>query len=123
MIGTDLRTVLTSNPGFSAVAGSAVYPLRVPQGKALPAVTYQIISNTPSECKEGVSISDTLRVQINVFAERYETMETITAAIRQTLDHYEGPEFYSRYQSETDLFDNQAETYNKAIDFSITVNR
>lgn len=38
---------LTSHPGWSALAGTRAYPVELPQGAALPATVYQLISDPP----------------------------------------------------------------------------
>lgn len=127
MIGTVIKKVLTENAAVSALIGSAVYPVRVPQSKPFPAVTYQIISTTPSRCKGGVSKSDKIRVQLNIFSEKYEQMEAVAAAVREVLDGLKdtvlGIEFRATYESETDLHEDAAKVYHKATDYTFTVNR
>jgi hypothetical protein len=127
MIGTIIRGILLGNAGFTGLAGSSVYPLRVPQGKPLPAVTYQRISTSPTDCKESVSALDNLRVQLTVFSEQYEELEGISHAVRAALDGYTGTVLQTnvtgKFLNETDLFDNNAEIYHRAIDFNFTINR
>lgn len=126
MIGTAIRKLLIDNPDFAAIAGTGVYPVRVAQTKPLPAVAYQIISNTPTNCKEGSSGLDRMRVQVNIYSERYEQQEQLAAIVRQILDGYSGPLSGITdiaYQTETDLHEDAAEVYYKAQDYTITIKR
>lgn len=127
MIGAAIRKILTDNPDFTAIAGTSVYPLRVPQSKTFPAVTYQIISNSPTYCKQGDVGLDRKRIQINIFAKHYDQQEALAGIIRTSLSGYSGLIMGSdilaiKYETETDLFENGAETYFKTQDFTITIN-
>src|SRR5690606_23716432 len=119
------RKLLIDNPDFTAVAGTGAYPLRVAQSKPLPAVAYQSISNSPTNCKEGVSGLDSVRVQLNIYSERYEQQEQLAAIVRQTLDGYSGQLSGITditFQTEADLHDVAAEIYFKAQDYTIAIN-
>ena len=126
MIGKAIYKILTDTPEFTAIAGNRVYPLRVAQGVALPAVAYQTISNSPTNCKEGDAGLDQKRVQLNIYAERYEQQEQLAGIIRQTLSGFSGTVSGTEiaditYQTETDLHENAAEIYFKAQDYTITI--
>ena len=128
MIGTVVKKILIDFPAFSAIAGTAVYPLRIAQGITFPAVTYQIISSTPAKCKGEKSKADKIRMQISAFSKIYDQQEQLTAAIRDALDGFKGTVLGLSiasidYENETDRHDDEATVFFKAIDFTITINR
>ena len=128
MIGEVIFQLLTSNPEFSALAGDRVYPLRIAQSVALPAVAYQTISNVPTHCKEGDARQDAKRVQLNIYALDYDQQEALAEVCRSILGDFsgniEGNEVANiTYQTETDLHDDAAEIFFKAQDYIITINR
>lgn len=128
MIGDAIYTILTGVPEFTALAGDRVYPLRVAQSVDLPAVAYQTISNSPTNCKEGDAGLDRKRLQINIYAERYSHQEALAAIIREALSNttgaIEGVDIADiTYETETDLYENTAEIYFKTQDYTITINR
>lgn len=128
MIGKAIYSILTSNPDFTAIVGNRVYPLVIAQGEPMPAVTYQKISNTPTQCKEGVSGLDRFRVQINIYAEKYPDQEALGGIIRDALDNFSGTVSGSQianitYETETDLHDDAADIFFLEQDYTITINR
>lgn len=128
MIGKALYSILTSNPDFAAIAGNRVYPLRVAQGVALPAVAYQKISNTPTKCKESNSGLDRFRVQINIYADKYQQQEQLGGIIRAALDNFSGTVSGEHiasitYETETDLHDDAAEIFFLEQDYTITIKK
>src|SRR5687767_13927197 len=128
MIGKAIYSILTGNPDFVALVGNRVYPLKIEQGEALPAVTYQKISNTPSPCKDAVSGVDRFRVQINIYAEKYSQQEQLGGIIRTALDNFKGTVSGSEitniaYETETDLPNDEASLFFLEQDYIITINR
>lgn len=121
MIGEALYHILTNTPAFTAIAGNKVFPLRVAQGVALPAVTYQKISGGQNACRS--EQMKPYRVQLSVFSARYEQQEAIAAAIREALDGYQDSELSAEFLTETDLYEEGAEVYHLAIDYNITIKK
>jgi hypothetical protein len=44
MTESELRMLLLGQPALAALLGERVYPVTLPQGATLPAITYQVIS-------------------------------------------------------------------------------
>ncbi|MBN1807185.1 MAG: DUF3168 domain-containing protein [Sedimentisphaerales bacterium] len=90
MIEKALHYILVNNSAVTALVGSGIYPNKIPQGAAVPAITYQQIS--------GVRFHDMLeaagmvkaRYQFNCWAAGYAKTREIAEAVRLALDNYSG---------------------------------
>lgn len=89
-VGQIIYGILSVNAGVSALVSTRIYPDNVPQNVVFPYVTFQLLQTQPLDTKEGVSPLDTLLVQIDCYAQNYDTAQSITAAIRTALDRYTG---------------------------------
>lgn len=128
MIEQAFRGLLAANTGLSALVGAKIYPLVVPQNTAYPAVVYQVISKIPnSEPCQGEQHSENVqqaRMQVSIYAEKYEQIVAIDEAIRSALDYYKGTvgtvQISSlRFLSARDLYAQEALVYHRAIDYRI----
>lgn len=92
-IKSDLVAHLKADGPLTAVIGQRVYahmPNGLPQGKDLPALTYQQISGMPAFAYEGRLSASRDRFQFNAFARSpLEAEAAITAAIA-ALDSFPG---------------------------------
>lgn len=108
-----LRSLLVAAPSVTALVQQRVYPLRIAQGVALPAVAYQQISLVPGRC-DGY---DRLRYQVSLFASSYAQLSALAAATRAALHGYEIGEIYCELDQEIDQFDEAGSTYFRTQDF------
>jgi|SRR5579875_3317747 len=92
MVGTELFTVLSGSPTVSALAGTRIYPARLPTDPTLPAATFKFAggSNTPTMDTPGKQRS---RLQIDCIGETYADAVNLRAAIAKTLGGYRSAEF------------------------------
>ena len=61
----ELVAHLKSLSAVSAIVGTKIYPIIVPQGMYYPAVVYQVIGNTPENVADGTTGTFTMRVRIS----------------------------------------------------------
>lgn len=85
-IKSTLLLVLISDPDVSALAGSRVYPMRLPQLGLLPAMTYQLISNNPVSSIDGDSGLDNVRMQITCWAKTSYQAIALSLAARRAIE-------------------------------------
>lgn len=127
MTGKAIHRILTDFPALSTLIDSRVYPLKRPQNKPLPAVTYQEISAAGDQfCAGSVSLIDTVRMQIDSYAKSYDELRQIDAQIRKALDMrygiYEGVIIRMiRYESGRDLYEEDERIYHRSSDYIIQV--
>jgi hypothetical protein len=98
-----------------------VYPVQAPQGTARPYLNYQLISAGPeagssAHCRLG----DVARVQLSVFADDYETLTILAAAIRAVLDYAEPePGVYLTLDNQQDHFEANALCLFRSLDYVV----
>ena len=85
MIQAQIFTALTGSADVIAIAGSRVYPVRLPREAVLPAVVYQVPSIEPVSSMSGDSGIDNNTVAIVCWAKEYATAHELAYAVRNAL--------------------------------------
>ena len=95
-IGKYIYSVLAADAGVSALVGTRIYPVMIPQTSAFPAIVY-IVSTTPKDKqkdkvsdKDIESVSFTFLADYQQGADAYTKTTGIDAAVRTALDFVEG---------------------------------
>ncbi|RMD51893.1 DUF3168 domain-containing protein [Candidatus Parcubacteria bacterium] len=119
-----LYNKLKNDAGINALVSGRVYPLRLPQQPTLPAITYQRISTVRLQQLGGVTNNARVRFQIDSFAETFNEIKDIAAAIRAALDGFKGTlSSDTVYRiislSENDLYENEADIYRNSQDYEV----
>lgn len=86
MIEKSIFAQLYAHPGLNALVADRVYPVVLPQGVTLPALTYQVISDVPESDLDGDSDLRNLRVQVYGWSEGYAECKNIALQIRAAMD-------------------------------------
>jgi hypothetical protein len=120
-IEEGIVTFLKSDAPLTAVIGSRVYPMRLPQGETLPAVTYQRISSPPRSSHDGASTLKNPRFQFKSWGETYADARTVADLLKAALDGYVGLMGTVAVQNtiimnDLDYNDPQTETYQGVVD-------
>ena len=89
-IGKAIYGLLSGASSVTDIVGSRIYPVSVPQFAEFPFVVYTTTDTEPSMTKDGSSPLDVITVQIDMYANDFDTNTTLAGAIRSTLDFYEG---------------------------------
>lgn len=89
-LGAAIRTILTADATLTGLVSSRIYPDMPPQGTTYPCIVYMIIATDPTNTKEGVSQLDNVRLDVNIYAENYDSGVTIAERVRTLLDGYSG---------------------------------
>lgn len=79
-IGETIFSTLTGDAAVSAIVGTRVYPLVIPQGGDLPAVTYQRIYGAPINDLAGAGELVRARVQVDCWATTYASVRALADA-------------------------------------------
>lgn len=84
-------SILSSNAAVGALIGSGdacrLYPTLIPQGAAMPAAAYQIVSGVPDGVMNGAPVADAVRVQISAFADDdYDAARALSEAIERAFE-------------------------------------
>ena len=87
---TDVVAFLLADATLAGLIGNRLDPFVLEQGGALPAMTYQVVSNQRQHAfGAAVGIAFT-RVQFDVYCADYDVLLAITEALRKRLDAYQG---------------------------------
>jgi len=124
--GKVIYTLLSTNSPVTAVVSTRIFPDRASQGAPNPCIIYQDISNAPTDTKDGVSTLDVRRFQIDVYSETRAEAETVNGLIRTALDRQSGTIAGINvdkviYDSESDFFDDIAQSYRVMSEYRIRV--
>lgn len=82
--------LLTSDSTFVGFVATRIYPDYAPQSVTMPYAVVSVISVNPTDTKDGASKLDTIDVQLDIYANNYDTGLSIADAARSALDRYSG---------------------------------
>lgn len=120
MIEETLFTRLSTFAGLTALVGTRIYPLIMPQGVVHPAVTYQRISSTRESCMvddDGIVRS---RFQVSVWANTFASARAIIDQVRQALQRWSTTGVQDTFiLAEYDLYDEEALIFGVALDAEV----
>jgi hypothetical protein len=85
MIQDQIYSALVESSAVTAIAGSRIYPLRLPRDASLPAVVYFVPTTDAVNSLSGDSGVDNNSVQISSWARDYKTAHTLATAVRAAL--------------------------------------
>lgn len=89
-IEKDIHYRLSNDADVSPLVGSRVYPMKLPQGWTLPAITYQRISGERAHCLGGPSGRARPRFQIDCWDDDYEDVKDLANKVRLCMDGFKG---------------------------------
>lgn len=124
--------ILSNNSALTAVVGSRINPLRLPQGSAFPAITIHLISNVPHMSKSGPSKTDFARVQVDVYGTTYQSAYQTAELVRTALQVTTPGTFNAvtvqviEYDGEIEMVEDQAGfagVYHVSQDYIVNYNR
>lgn len=127
MIGAYIYSKLSADATVQSYVGTRIYPLNANQATDRPHITYQVLSNTPSDTKDGVSRLDEVLVQITVYDQSYDNAHACSTAVRNVLDRSSGTVGTLSVQStqftgQREMFDAASLISGTSIDFVFRIN-
>lgn len=96
-ISTVLFDLLSQDSATSAIVGTNIRPVILPQSAGFPAVIYHTLSIDPNSTKSGVSTNDVFNIQLDIYAKAYDVAEDLALAIRNKLDRHTDTNIKSAY--------------------------
>jgi hypothetical protein len=118
---------LTSDPGVESLVDDRVYPMRVPEGAILPAISYGRTSATRTYTYD--SFEDTnafvrVRMQFNCWSSKAEEAMQVGEAVLLALSGYDGELSGQLVASafnvlEQDMYEGETKMYRRMLDFMI----
>lgn len=82
--------VLENDADVSAIIGDRIFPLVIPQEKALPAITYERVDTDPNDTKSGASTLDGDLIDLDLWGKDFAVLKDLAKKIRTTLDRFSG---------------------------------
>jgi len=84
-VGACINRMLLNDSDVSRLVGTRIYPERAPEGAAAPFIVYSVVSNQPSDTKNGTPIDE---AQLEVFsvAKTYADTNSLADFVRTALD-------------------------------------
>lgn len=119
-----IYNILSNTTAITDIVSTRIYPSTIPQGEILPAVTFQRITNSPEDSKDGVSTLDVITVDVDSFGKTLSELKTLTEAIRTALDRFSGTRVgividSIRFVTDRDVYEQSKEVYHINQEFSI----
>lgn len=112
----QIYTVLTADPTVSGLVGTRIYPLLMPQGVTLPALSYQRVATAPHDDLEGTQNHEWVRIQIDVWDADYAGAKTLADAVHAAL---QVTPVYAQLLMELDDYDSDLKLYRVILDFNV----
>ena len=117
---SSLRAALLAAPAVSALVGTRVYPMLLPQNPTLPAIVFQRISAVPDHLLGEQGWRAPCRVQLSLWAATYDAMRTLTIAVEAALRGYSGSGLrLVRLLNLTDDYEPETKLYRMIADFRV----
>jgi hypothetical protein len=86
MIESKVIALLLANTAIAAIVGTRVYPVDLPQGAALPAISVLRISGSQLYAGDGPVGLDNARIQVECWAGTYTTSKALPSLVRVAAD-------------------------------------
>lgn len=112
-----LRT-LREDAGLSALFGSKVFALVIPQGTKLPCITFQRIGGMPANTLSGHSGLEEIDLQIDVWARDYDEAKAVAKAVRAAMPP-SGPQFSAHLIEDQDLYEDGTNYFRVSMEYKV----
>jgi len=89
MIEKGLFTLLSTDPAISGMIGTRIYPLLLPTGAVMPAMTYQVVGGAGDPTFETSGLIK-LRMQFSCWGDKYSDAAQLRKALVKLLNGYGG---------------------------------
>lgn len=89
-IGDAIYNILSNDSGVTNLVSTRIYPNQIAQGVEFPVIRYNVISDDPSDNKDGVSKLDQIRIQVDCFGATSKSANDVADAVRSALDRTSG---------------------------------
>jgi hypothetical protein len=88
LVGSAIYSILSADAELNGLVGNRIYPVIARQREMYPLLTYTIISNDPSDTKDGASTVDRYRIQFDIYGLEYDVTQAIAIRLREVIDRY-----------------------------------
>lgn len=127
-----LKEIIADDATANGLLAGRVYPGVIDNGRGFPAVALTRVSTQPTATKTGVSLTDFVRVQVDVYARTMGGAENAAEAVRGALDYYSGTVTsgsdtvvvdHIDYEGTRDAFEENPELYRVIQEYTVHIKR
>ena len=119
-IETDLLDILEANAGVSALIGTRIYPMLLPQTPTLPAIVYSVISAMRTARHGGRASIGEKRIQFSCWGSTYSGAKALADQVRLALDGTKPTtEGAALIAGEHDIYDTETGWFHISMDFMV----
>ena len=114
-----IRAAILASAPVTALVGTRVYPMMLPQAPTFPAIVYQRISTVPDMLVEGPGFAP-IRIQLSMWATTFGGARTLADAVVTALHGYHGGELrLSRLINLLDDYEPDTKLFRVIADFRV----
>ncbi len=119
-VGEAIYAELVADAGVTSLVAKRIFPGQVPEGSAMPAVCYSVISDLPQDSLEGgIDRLKNARLQVDCYAKTYLEAHAVAASVAAVIAALSRPDLSCVEEIARDLYDNTAELHRVSTDFGI----
>lgn len=116
-----LRACLAADATVTALVGTRIYPLVMPQDATRPAIVLTVVSEVPENSFDGTAETrlTASRVQVDCYAATYLEAHEVATAVDNVLANLRRPDLSAERDSMTDDWDDEVQVHRVSMDFSV----
>lgn len=90
MIEHALFSILSNDAGVTALVGSRIYPIMLPQNATFPCASYSTDEGQEDDTFDGQGTFQQINIEVDAWAKTHAEMLTVGGAIKAALKNYSG---------------------------------
>lgn len=125
MISAAIYSIISSNIGITDLVSTRIFPQSAPLNTQFPLIVFTHVSKVPTNTKDGGSVVDESRVQVDIYSKNHPEAGSINDAIRTALDGYQNANIQGHnidriyFERQSEAFDEEQQVYRISTDFFI----
>jgi hypothetical protein len=84
----DLYLYLTADADLAAIVSTRIYPVHLPEGTTLPALSYFMVDNPPDYSHDGITTLEHPRYQFDCWATSHVNVIALQDAVKAALNRF-----------------------------------
>lgn len=120
-LGAAIIAQLAADPDVVALVGERMFPNVAPQGTAMPALVYNVISTVPESSLDGAAADrlNTIRLQIDCYSKTYEQAHALDQVVDQVISNLALTDLSAWRDGSRDLYDNPTQRHRVQTDYIV----
>lgn len=114
-----VKALLAENEDVTALVGTRIYPMFMPQNVDMPAIVLGEVSDVPASSMDGLGTTTTTRLQVDVYAKSYPDAAAVARLVESVLVTLKGPSMTAWREVSRDLFDAELKLFRRLTEFSV----